>query len=209
MTASTVRSRKASPDLNRERIAEAGLAIADERGVEGFTIRAVADRLGVTPMALYHHVADKAELARLVVDAAISETPMPASTGEWKEDLWLMARWVRERGQAHPSLSRLRSEHKVWTPSMLRLTERWFSLWRQSGLDLKKSVAAASASSMAVTGLVSEETVIRQMDRPDPRVLEQIPDAGLLFNAQTDPDAMFELAVRAVIDGVQRRVAAS
>src|SRR5690349_11820211 len=115
------------PELNSASIASAGLAVVDKHGVEGFTTRAIAERLGVTPMALYHHVADKAALAALVVDAAMNERPMAVSSGVWRDDLWEMARWMRESTLAHPALAHLRRTFRVWTPSMLRMTERWVS----------------------------------------------------------------------------------
>jgi AcrR family transcriptional regulator len=44
------------PKLNRDAILEAALDLADEGGLARVTARELADRLGVTPMALYRHV---------------------------------------------------------------------------------------------------------------------------------------------------------
>ena len=71
------------PELDLDTIAAAGLAVADACGPKDFTMRAVADRLGVTSMALYHYVTDKRALVELVVDGVIRERPLPAPTGEW------------------------------------------------------------------------------------------------------------------------------
>src|ERR687891_1067629 len=101
-------------DLDTDRIAAAALAVADERGADGFTMRAVAEALGVTPMALYHHVADKAALVSLVVDKVINEQPLPPPSGEWQEELWQIACWFRHMASAHPNVSYLRRTHKVW-----------------------------------------------------------------------------------------------
>ena len=68
-------------ELTAARIARAGLEVADEQGASGFSMRLVAERLGVTPMALYHHVDDKAALVALLVDEVIAETPLPSTTG--------------------------------------------------------------------------------------------------------------------------------
>ena len=38
------------------------MQLADEQGLAAVTMQAVADRLGVTPMALYRHVANKADV---------------------------------------------------------------------------------------------------------------------------------------------------
>ena len=46
----------------REEILDAALALADERGLAAVSMRAVAERTGVTPMALYPYVGSKAAL---------------------------------------------------------------------------------------------------------------------------------------------------
>ncbi len=196
-------------ELDRERIAAAALAVADAGGIEGFTMRAVADALGVTPMALYHHVADKAALAALLVDAAISEHPLPEPTGAWRDDLWTIARWTRESRRAHPAVVRIRRAYHVWTNASLQMTERWLSLWQQSGLALDDALTAATTSSMAIVGLVEEEAMFQEMARPEAAALSWLPNARLMFNARRNRDAAFELAVRALIDGLCARLTGS
>src|SRR5262245_17298790 len=127
-----------------ESIGAAALRVADTCDSKGFTMRAVADELGVTSMALYHYVADKRALVTLTIDGAIRERPLPAPTGDWREDLWQMARWMRELTRAHPTVSHLRRIYNVWTSSMLPMTEHWFNLWRQSGLSFDDAMLAGS-----------------------------------------------------------------
>ena len=193
-------------ELDTGRIAVAALAVADARGAAGFTMRAVAEALGVTPMALYHHVADKAALAALLVDAAIGEQPLPPSTGDWREDLWAMARWTRESRRTHPAVPHIRRAYRVWTSATLQMTERWLSLWQQSGLPPQKALTAAGASSLAITGAVEEETVLRELARPTPAELALLPNARTMFDAARDRDAEYELLVRALIDGLYARL---
>jgi AcrR family transcriptional regulator len=194
------------PELDLETIAAAGLAVADACGPKDFTMRAVADRLGVTPMALYHHVADKRALVELVVDGVIRERPLPAPTGEWREDLWQMARWMREMTRAHPTVSHLRRLHQVWTPSVLPMTEQWFSLWRQSGLNFDDAILAGTVGSMAIIGLVEEEQLFLEMDLPTPDALATTPNARTAFQRNPDREAEFELVVRSLIDGLLLRL---
>ncbi|HEY1750207.1 MAG TPA: TetR/AcrR family transcriptional regulator C-terminal domain-containing protein [Caulobacteraceae bacterium] len=195
-------------ELDAGRIAAAALAVADARGLAGFTMRAVAEALAVTPMALYHHVKDKAALAALVVDAAIGEQPLPAPTGDWREDLWAMARWTRESRRAHPALAHIRRAYGVWTQASLQMTERWLSLWQQSGLPLAAALTAARTSSLAVVGLVEEEAAFRGLDRPADAALAWLPNARLMFDAPPDYDADFELLSRALIAGLHARLSA-
>jgi AcrR family transcriptional regulator len=204
---SNIKTRSAKPvELDPERIAAAGLAAVDKHGLAGFTMRAVAEALGVTPMALYHHVGDKAGLAALVVDAANKEVTLPPPTGDWREDMWRMAQWSRRAVMAHPAVRHLRSAYRIWTPAILHMTERWMSLWQQSGLTLKAAVRGARMSSIAITGLIEQELALREMVPPDPSVLAMLPSARLVFNSSPNRDADFEIVARALIDGLHEKL---
>lgn len=197
--------------LDRDRIAAAALALVDEKGLEGFTIRAVARQLDVTPMALYHHVRDKAELAVLVVDAAARSQPLAPETGDWREDLWVVAKWMRDSSLAHPALAQIHRLYRAWTPSMLVLTERWFAVWKQSDLPADDALLAAHASARAIIGLVTEERSFEGVAGPaDDTMLEPVPNArALLQQPSSDSGTIFELAVRSTIDGLYDRLSRS
>jgi AcrR family transcriptional regulator len=196
----------AATPLDRDRIARTALSVLDKNGLSGFTMRRMAGALGVTPMALYHHVQNKAELAALIVHASTLAHPLASPTGDWREDLWAMAQWTREAALAHPSVQELRRTYRVYTQDILRMAERWLSLWQQSGLDLDKAVIAATTSSLAIAGAVAEETIFRNLDRPDKKLTMHLPNARLLLESKYDPVVMFELAVRALIDGLHARL---
>jgi TetR/AcrR family tetracycline transcriptional repressor len=57
--------------LSRERVLDAATDLLTERGT--VTMRAVAQRLGVAPNALYSHVADKTELVDGVLDRVLAQ----------------------------------------------------------------------------------------------------------------------------------------
>lgn len=48
--------------VSKDQILDAAIAIADARGLDAVSMRSVADRVGVTPMALYPHVGSKTAL---------------------------------------------------------------------------------------------------------------------------------------------------
>ena len=62
------RSDRSPKGVTRQAVAVAALAVCEEEGVEQLSMRRVAGRLGVTPMALYNHVQGKDELVELVAD---------------------------------------------------------------------------------------------------------------------------------------------
>jgi AcrR family transcriptional regulator len=194
------------PQLDRDQIAATGLAVLDQYGLAGFTIRAVAEALGVTPMALYHHVANKAELAALVVNAAHNSLPLDTPVGIWREDLWAMAQWMRETTNNHSAVHELRRLYRIYTPEILRLGESWLSIWQQSGLPLERAVIAARVSSLTIVGLVMEEAHLRTLDKPDPALMARLPGARLMYETERNPKLTFEIAVRSLIDGLHARL---
>jgi AcrR family transcriptional regulator len=192
--------------LDRNRIAATGLAVLDRRGLAGFTIRAVAKALGVTPMALYHYVKNKADLAALVVNFAHNALPLDTPLGVWREDLWAIARWTRKTVNNHSAVGELRRTYRIYSPEIVRMAERWLSIWQQSGLPLKKAVAAARVSSVTIAGLVMEEAILRNLDKPDDALLARLPNARLMYESERDPESAYELAVRSLIDGLHFRL---
>ena len=63
--------------LSRERVLRAAVALADEGGVESLSMRKLALELGVVPMALYKHVANKDEMLDGMVDVVVGEIDPP------------------------------------------------------------------------------------------------------------------------------------
>jgi TetR/AcrR family transcriptional regulator, tetracycline repressor protein len=97
---------KRSSSLSRDAIVEEAIRIIAEEGLSGLTMRAVAARLGVTPMAAYYYVADKDELMRLVSERVSSSSgPLRMDPGEDWEDV-LRTRLIKlwENSTRYPGL---------------------------------------------------------------------------------------------------------
>jgi len=87
--------------LDREAVLAAGIETADEDGLEAVTLRRIAERLSVTPMALYRHVASKDDLLDGMADLLYAELELPAPGGDWWEGLAAIARSTRRVLLAH------------------------------------------------------------------------------------------------------------
>ncbi len=87
--------------ISREAIAEA----ANEIGLSDLTLRAVADRLGVSIASLYHHVEGKDDLLRLAAEYSAARRQVPRDEGQhWA--VWLLewAIYNRDAFVAEPAL---------------------------------------------------------------------------------------------------------
>lgn len=88
--------------LTRDTIVRAAVALADEDGVKGLTMRKLAQSVGYEVMSLYNHVANKRELLDLIVDAAASEVVSPEDSLEPMAAVRAIALSLREALVNHP-----------------------------------------------------------------------------------------------------------
>ena len=73
--------------LNREAVIQAALSMLDEVGVDGLSMRALADRLGVKAASLYWHLRDKDQLLELVAEAVLDGVAVPVSPPSWRSQV--------------------------------------------------------------------------------------------------------------------------
>jgi len=96
------------PSLTLERIVAEAIGHADAEGLASLSMQRLAERLGCAKMALYRYLPGKAELAALMLDAALGPAPDPAAAapdegGErWRAPLRAWAMTMFERMRAHP-----------------------------------------------------------------------------------------------------------
>ncbi|WP_202805665.1 TetR/AcrR family transcriptional regulator [Actinopolymorpha alba] len=99
----TASKRGPKPTLSLDMIATTGIEIADADGLAALTMQRVAERLGVTKMALYRYVPGKVELVALMIDRGIGEPPrLERMTGGWRRKLDTWARQMFDRFAGHP-----------------------------------------------------------------------------------------------------------
>ena len=89
--------------ISREEIVRAALELAEAHGLDSVSMRGVARSLGVTPMALYHHVGDKRALLDAVVEELLSELPVPDPSLPWSQRLQMLADELRAVARRHPA----------------------------------------------------------------------------------------------------------
>jgi len=63
------------------------MAVADDGGLTALTIRSLAQHLGVKPMAVYHHVANKEAILDGIVDLVFAEFAVPSPGGDWRAEM--------------------------------------------------------------------------------------------------------------------------
>jgi AcrR family transcriptional regulator len=98
--------------LNRDRVLDAGVALADAEGIGALTMRRLGRELGVEAMALYNHVQNKDDLLDGMLDRVAGEIELPDSGPDWRHH-------ARQRAiSAHAVLMRHPWAAALWTSSI-------------------------------------------------------------------------------------------
>lgn len=138
--------------LSRDHLLRAAIEIADAEGLEAVSMRRLAAHLGVGPMSLYRHVANKDELLVEMADRAFGEIDLPAIGPEgWRARLELAARRQWALCRKHLWLPRTISfTRPLLAPNMMAQTE--WTLRALDGFGLDPTVRMREA--LALHGLV-------------------------------------------------------
>jgi AcrR family transcriptional regulator len=103
---SSVRDKPARRTLSREAIADAAIAIVDAEGLDGLSMRRLAQALDTGPASLYAHVSGKDELLQLLIDRVSGEIPpIEPDPERWQEQLKEYLRAARGVLVAHRDLA--------------------------------------------------------------------------------------------------------
>lgn len=123
------------PRIDRAAVLTATLELADEKGLAAVSMRAVADRLGVTPMALYRHVGDKQQLLDGLVERVLAELPLPDPALPWLDALEAMSRAMRATARRHPDVFPLLLQRPAVTPGAVRVRQAVYAALRSAGVS--------------------------------------------------------------------------
>jgi AcrR family transcriptional regulator len=145
------------PRFDRAAVLQAGLALADESGLAAVTMQAVARRVGVTPMALYREVADKADLLDGLVELLLTDFPAPDPDLPWEQRLEAAAAGLRRTARRHPAVFPLLLQRPATTPGSKRVREAVYAALAEAGVAGRRIARVERVISSIMLGfLVSE-----------------------------------------------------
>jgi AcrR family transcriptional regulator len=172
----------------------ASLQLVDEQGLAGITMQAVAERLGVTPMALYRHVTNKADLLDGLVESVLLEVLLPDPNDPWPDRLAAIARGTRIAALRHPGVFPLLLQRAAATPGARRTRDAVCTALRQAGLPEGDAAQLERLLSAAILGFAASEAGGRfaalspeQLDADFARLQDVVAGAVLGALAATTP----------------------
>lgn len=208
--------RVAVPALDRERIVEAGLRIVDQDGAAALTLRRLAADLGVTPMALYWHVADKAELLDRIGERVLAAIEVPPMEGSWRDQLTTIHRAMLGPMLEHPNAVELMLGRARYGPAGIALFERILGVLLGAGLDPRAAFDAYQSLYLFQLGFMAtarRSPAFRQIQQEgvgylralDPKRFPAIGAVAPVIGARPLVE-QYELGLEIVIEGIAARL---
>lgn len=204
--------RGSSHRLTREQVVAEGRRLVNQQGVDALSMRALAQRLGVSTMALYNHVGGKQDLMDGIAQAVVEELRLPAVTGDWQERLRVIFRALRKICLANPRTIPLIERAEV-LPAIFRPMEAALAALKHAGIKLQEGMRAYFLLTNFTLGQVSYEIrgPFRGLD-PAEAVRDRtiLPDdfplvARAVSGGDWDFDAAFEFGLQIIIAGLAAR----
>jgi AcrR family transcriptional regulator len=116
------------------RILDEAIALIDAKGLEAFSFRILASRLGCQAMSLYHYFPSKAHLCEALVDQLIAEAMDYDQTGDWQTRLRAAAHAYRKMALRHPGMFMYFSSFRLNNHAGLGFLEGILRIYEDSGL---------------------------------------------------------------------------
>lgn len=210
------------PGLQRESVAKAALTLLDEVGLDGLTMRRLAEALGVQNPALYWHFKNKQalldEMAAMLLHDAFAAAVPPGPRAPWTRWVRVLAETFRAAMLARRDGARLIASANLARSDLLRGLDITLAKLIGFGFDPRDALVGL----LTVTDYTLGSTFEGQTDpcTSDPgslpaeerrRTYAPYPTLGpllekLLSAGAPKPGTTFEVCLQLVIDGLATRL---
>jgi AcrR family transcriptional regulator len=144
--------------IDRAEIVLAARDLLDEEGPTAFTMARIGDRLGVTAMALYRHVADRRDLEHALVELVLADLEVGAGpAGDWAGEVAAWMRGVRDHLLRHPWVTHLIGSRRELSPPWLGALDRLVCILDDAGFEVDVVAREIVRITRATLGITIQE----------------------------------------------------
>ncbi|MEV4711660.1 TetR/AcrR family transcriptional regulator C-terminal domain-containing protein [Micromonospora sp. NPDC049374] len=211
-----------------DEVIRAAIAVADEEGLPAFSMRKVADRLGLKLMSIYTYVPGRSELIGLMVDEVAGEQELPPHEGTLRQRMTRVAEQLWDEFHRHPWLLQVENSRPWIGPNVSDRYEWQLAAIEGAGftdlqMDQVVTLLSGFTAGMARASVDARRTAERsgisdaewwEINAP---ILERVMPAdayplsgrvgqvaGEEYNAIGDPDRSFRFGLDRLLDGLEQ-----
>jgi AcrR family transcriptional regulator len=209
--------------ITREAIVEAALVVLDREGMDGLSMRRVAEELGTGAASLYWHVRNKEELFQLVFDRVIREIVLPEPDPDhWKDQLRELGQQIRRVLSKHRDVARISMGRMPAAPQIAILSEWLFMLLQPVGIPDRAIAYVGDFAGLYVGAYCFEESLGYSSptgeDLPPEQIVQMMRDymvslpadrfprtiAAVDLLLEFNPEERFEFGLDLLIAGLEK-----
>jgi AcrR family transcriptional regulator len=201
---STVRKKRRRPrgELTREQVLSAALGLADEEGLDGLTMRRLAEELGCGTMTLYTHVASRDDLQSGIMSLVIERLDLGHVPGEtWQECARRTVSSYRALAYEHPGAFELLAFADNDVDPVATYFERLLWLFQQAGLGETAARTFLSVADGFASGFLLYECrslILRRQDAASSGAQRHQESHLADLHAREAFDAGFDVVIRGI-----------
>lgn len=221
-------SRGPKQRVSVDEVVRTAITVADEEGLSAFSMRKVADRLGLKLMSIYTYVPGRSELIGLMVDDVDGEWELPPQEGTLRQRLTGIAQQMWDQFHRHPWLLQVENSRPWIGPNGSNLYEWQLSAIEGAGftdlemdqvITLLTSFTAGAARASVDARRTAQQSGISDAEwwEINAPVLERVMPigaypisgrvgqvAGQEYNAVSDPERSFRFGLSCILDGLEQ-----
>lgn len=187
----SARRRRGAPPagqrLTRDDVVTQASRMIAADGLASFSLRGLADALGVAPNALYNHIRDREDLLVAVTDRFVAGIRLPAGQQPWPDWIRTAAASLRTQLGSHPGLTELILARAGATAAGPEMLARFLDRLTSAGMHRAVAHVAWHALLTVTVGSVAQE---RASDTDQAATFDAVLDltiTGLLAAAAQPP----------------------
>jgi len=187
--------------VDREAVVTAALALLDQRGVSGMTMRGLAASLDMEAASLYAHVGSKDDLVDAVLDRVLDGVELPAPGPDART--YLVAAFGNYRATllAHPAVVLLMTERARLSNAQVRLAARSIDLLQAGGLSMRAAVDTHVTMVAFTLGFILQE--VSRATTPTTAPADRDPRIAPVLKTLAERSVVerFEVGLHLILDG--------
>jgi AcrR family transcriptional regulator len=203
-------------NLTKQKICQQALILIAAEGLEGLSMRKLADQLNVEAASLYNHIANKAELFDMLQEHLYSQLQPPKANVCWQEHLMGLARATRKGLLKYPRVIPLFATRPTITVSSLIQLEMTLNILLQAGFKHSEVITIYQNLHVYILG-----HALAEIGKVPGQLIEEVNDPSLnkinlntyptlkkaySFKSSTDFAKGFEKGIRNIIRGLETQL---
>ncbi len=195
--------------LNRERIIDTAIQMADRDGLDAVTLRRLAGDLGVHVTSLYNHVATREAVTTGIVDTLVTRADLPEGPIDWETWVRRFVAAIGEIAVEHPGAFVALQRRPVQAAAALTSFEVALTAFEQAGMDPVAAYGAVKATTYVALAIAIERALsVRGQEAStslDELSADDLPHVFALGD-HVDPNATWAFTVETLIAGLRSQI---